>query len=248
MEQQYSVIELRRYKIKPDQRAAFARYFESYFPEAFQQLGASVIGHFLERGQSGRFTWLRGYADMDARLAVNKAFYLGPVWAEHKRLMNDMMVDSDDVLLLCPAFAQRGVQATRAADPVGEPDGATGIAVAQVFDVRAGLSDAFLDRAIEWFDAYRGRGAVEAAILKTLDVANNFPQHPIRADGSYVVWAGMVRDQQALDGLRTLLDKAAAGLGASGMLRGETELLILDPGARSRLRWMGELPVTRDAS
>jgi hypothetical protein len=32
------------------------------------------------------------------------------------------------------------------------------------------------------------------------------------------------------------------------MLRGETELLILDPGARSRLRWMGELPVTRDAS
>jgi hypothetical protein len=239
MDQHYSVIELRRYTIKPDQRSAFARYFESYFPEAFQQLGASVIGHFLERGQSDRFTWLRGYAGMDARLAVNQAFYQGPVWAEHKRLLNAMMVDSDDVLLLCPAVAQRGVRPARAPDPVGEPDGATGIAVAQIFDLRADLRDALLDRATEWFDAYRGRGAVEAAILKTLDVANNFPQHPIRTDGSYIVWVGLVPDQQALDGLRPLLDAAAAALAASGMLRGETELVIMDPAARSRLRWTG---------
>lgn len=36
------VIELRRYTIRPGQRE-HAQYFEIYFPEAFQQLGALAV-------------------------------------------------------------------------------------------------------------------------------------------------------------------------------------------------------------
>src|ERR1043166_8100533 len=45
----FQVIEFRRYTIKEGQRENFARYFDTYFPEAFQQLGAMAAGSFLER-------------------------------------------------------------------------------------------------------------------------------------------------------------------------------------------------------
>ncbi|HEY5801120.1 MAG TPA: NIPSNAP family protein, partial [Burkholderiaceae bacterium] len=96
------VIELRRYRTKPGARAAFARCFETWFPDVFQQLGAAVYGHFAERARPDGFTWLRGFTDMDARLAVNQAFYFGPVWREHKPALNALLDDNDDVLLLRP--------------------------------------------------------------------------------------------------------------------------------------------------
>lgn len=132
MVSQYTVIELRRYTIKHGARATFARHFETWFPEAFQQLGAIAFGQFCERNQPDRFTWLRGFKDMNERLAVNQAFYFGPVWAEHKPAVNGQIADSDDVLLLCPARADSGVRAMCAVDPVTEPHGAQGIAVAQI--------------------------------------------------------------------------------------------------------------------
>ncbi|UUZ54461.1 NIPSNAP family protein [Massilia sp. H-1] len=85
--------------------ARFSRYFETWFPEAFQQLGAMALGHFVERGPGNRFTWLRAYPDMAARLSANTAFYDGPVWREHKATLNHWIVDSDNVLLLRPLYA-----------------------------------------------------------------------------------------------------------------------------------------------
>ena len=52
--QDYPVIELRRYTVKETERNSFARYFESYFPEAFQQLGAMIFGQFLETREPAR--------------------------------------------------------------------------------------------------------------------------------------------------------------------------------------------------
>jgi hypothetical protein len=49
----FEVIELRRYTIKTGGREDFARYFESYFPEAFEQLGALALGRVL-RTRAGR--------------------------------------------------------------------------------------------------------------------------------------------------------------------------------------------------
>src|SRR6266403_6390523 len=70
----FHVIEFRRYTIKEGEREHFAAYFESYFPEAFQQLGAIAFGEFFERNRSS-FTWFRGFHNLDARGTVNAAFY-----------------------------------------------------------------------------------------------------------------------------------------------------------------------------
>lgn len=237
MSDDFGVIELRRYTIQPGRRADFARYFETWFPEAFQQLGAVAFGQFFERARPNHFAWLRGFRDMPARLAVNQAFYFGPVWKEHKPAVNSLIVDSDDVLLLRPAYPGSGLAPLRAVDPVLEQDGAQGVVAAQIFKVADGQLDAFLRQSELAFACYRGRGVTEAAVLATLDEPNNFPQHPIRTDGSYVVWIGVLQDDAALHGLRPMLDAAADMLAATGLLDGAPELVLLDPTARSRLRW-----------
>jgi hypothetical protein len=237
----YPVIELRRYTIAEGGRQRFARYFETYFPEAFQQLGAAALGHFCERERSDHFTWLRGYPDMQARAAVNHAFYDGPVWREHRALVNGYIVDSDNVLLLRPLYPDSDIPALRAVDPVAEPMGAQGVAVAQIFKAAPGMLDACALAAESWFVNYRGRGVIEAGILVTLDEPNNFPRHPIRTDGSWLVWLGVLRDEAALDELRPLFATAAIRLAETGLLDGPAELVVLDPCRRSRLRWVPAL-------
>lgn len=234
----WPVIELRRYTLVEGAAGRFSRYFETWFPEAFQQLGALALGHFFERGSTERFTWLRAYPDMAARAAVNTAFYDGPVWREHKATLNRWIVDSDDVLLLRPLHPQAGIPALPAVDPVAEPDGARGLAVAQLFQVAPGRLAECAAQAEAWFGTYHGSGVTEAGILATLDEANNFPRHPIRTDGTYLVWLGILRDEAALQALRPMLEAAAAALGQAGLLAAPAEILELDPGQRSRLRWM----------
>jgi hypothetical protein len=234
----YSVIELRRYTLVEGSARRFSRSFETWFPEAFQQLGALVMGHFFERGAVERFTWLRGYPNMAARAAVNTAFYDGPVWQEHKATLNQWIVDSDDVLLLRPLHAGAAIPAIASVDPVAEPEGAGGIVVLQIVPVREGALEDCAQAAEPWFASYQGRGVAEAGILATLDEANNFPRHPIRTDGPFLVWMGVLRDQQALDALQPAFDAGAAALLQSGLLAGPAQLLVLDPGQRSRLRWV----------
>jgi hypothetical protein len=234
----YPVIELRRYTLVEGAAARFSRYFETWFPEAFQQLGAMALGHFVERGAGDRFTWLRAYPDMAARLAANTAFYDGPVWREHKATLNHWILDSDNVLLLRPLYPGAAIPALPAVDPVAEPDGARGLAVAQLFQVAPGQLDACAAAAESWFGTYHGDGLVEAGVLATLDVANNFPRHPVRSDGTWLVWLGILQDDAALAALQPMLDAAARALDNGVLLAGPAELLILDPGQRSRLRWM----------
>src|SRR5580693_3525674 len=63
----FQAIEFRRYTIKTGQRQNFEKYFDTYFPDAFQQQGAIVAGSFLERTNSNGFTWIRGFHTLDAR-------------------------------------------------------------------------------------------------------------------------------------------------------------------------------------
>src|SRR5260221_2066492 len=123
----FQVVELRRYVIRDGERDHFIHMFESWFPEAFQQLGAIAFGQFLERGNPAAFFWLRGFKDIDARAVVNSAFYYGPLWKEHRTEMNDRLVDSDNVLLLRPLSPERRVVVLPAGDPIREADGAHGV-------------------------------------------------------------------------------------------------------------------------
>jgi hypothetical protein len=237
--QNFQVIEFRRYTIKPGGREQFAKYFESYFPEAFQQLGAIAFGDFLERKQTDHFTWLRGFHDMDGRATANSAFYYGPLWKEHKATLNNLIVDSDNVLLLRPIDPSRGVAVLPAVDPVLEPAGAKGIVVAQIFAVKPGSVDGFAAEAEATFAKYRNAGAREAGVLVTLDAPNNFPQLPVRTDGPYLVWLGILKDNAALDQLMPLMEASQSST-ATSLLRGTPEIIVLDPGPRSRLRWQTE--------
>src|SRR5262245_59468946 len=231
-------LELRRYAVRAGEAAAFSRYFESFFPEAFQQLGAMILGDFVERTPD-TFTWLRGFPDMAARRAVCEAFYDGPLWKEHAAATNARLVDHTNVLLLRPLGGRdRSVPVLPAVDPLREPAGARGVALAHIFTVAEGRLDAFARAAEEAFVCFRGIGLRELGVLVTLDAPNNFPRHPVRTDGPHLVWLGLVEDDRALKALAPLAETALTSLSATGLLRRTPEALVLDPGPRSRLRWL----------
>ncbi|HVI59048.1 MAG TPA: NIPSNAP family protein [Luteimonas sp.] len=244
----YQVVEFRRYVTSPGRRGDFVRYFDAYFPEAFEQLGAMVFGQFAERGDPNRFTWLRGFHDIQARPVVNAAFYYGPLWREHRAKVNAILPDSDNVMLMRPLHPERGIAVLPAVDPVLEPDGAQGVVVAQVFPVRKGDEDAFAARAEQAFAGYAGDGVRSAGVLVSLDVPNNFPQLPIREDGPWLAWLGVCRDDAALQALSQRLDAAERELAAGGALRGPAERIVMDPTPRSRLRWLDAGGVVGEAT
>ncbi len=235
----FQVFEFRRYSIKAGEREHFAQYFESYFPEAFQQLGAIAAGSFFERRNQLGFTWIRGFHTIEDRAVANAAFYYGSVWHEHKKTLNDLMTDSDNVMLLRPLTPERGVPILPAVDPVTEANGAQGIVVAQIFAVKTNSVEAFAKEAETTFASYRAAGARESGVLVTLDVTNNFPQLPIRTDGPYLVWLAILRDNQMLENeFAPVAERSLTSLSATGLLRAAPELVILDPTHRSRLRWL----------
>jgi hypothetical protein len=229
----FKVIELRRYTTSEGARDRFSNAFESFFPEAFQQLGALVLGSFYERGNANAFTWLRGYHDLSARPIVNAAFYYGPVWKEHKASVNAILPGSDDVLLLEP-LPGHDVAVLPAVEPGSERP--RGSVVAQIFPAKKETMEALIRRLEPLFAGYRAGGVREAGILVTLDVPNNFPQLPVRTDGPFLVWLGLCADEAAVSRFVAAGKAGGDSLSKTDLLRGPPELLVLDPTPRSRLR------------
>ncbi len=233
----FQVFEFRRYTIKPGERERFAKYFETWFPESIQQLGGLVFGSFLERKNGNMFTWIRGFPNTEIRAIANTSLYYGPLWKEHKQTMNDLMNDSDNVLLLCPINPSRGLLVLSSVDPAYEADVRHGVLVAQVFQVKPGEVEQFAKEADSIFVEYRNAGAREAGILATLEVPNSFPQHPVRDDGPFVVWLGILPDDQTLQSeFMPIVERSSSRWGQMELLRGDPEVIVLDPTPRSRLR------------
>jgi hypothetical protein len=234
----FQVLEFRRYTIKEGEREHFAQYFDAYFPEALQQLGTIVAGDFFERKNSSGFTWIRGFHTLEDRAVLNAQFYAGSVWKEHKKTMNDLIVDSDNVMLLRPLSPERGIPILPAVDAIVEANRVQGIVVAQIFAVKADSVEAFAKAAEPTFASYRAAGVREAGVLVTLDVPNNYPQLPIRTDGPFLVWLGVLKDKQMLENeFNPLAERSLQSLSATGLIRGAPESVVLDPTRRSRLRW-----------
>jgi hypothetical protein len=237
--QDYQVVEFRRYVTSDRERASFVKYFDTYFPEAFEQLGAMVFGQFTERGTPNHFTWLRGFKDISERPIIDAAFYYGPVWKEHRLKVNAILPDSDNVMLMRPLHPEHGVLVLPAVDPVTEEHGAHGIVVAQIFTIRKGSEEVFAKQVEQAFAGYRVAGVRTAGVLVSLDVPNNFPQLPIRTDGPFLLWLGVVSDDAVLKNrLAPRMSAAEHSLDASGLLRSAPERLVMDPTPRSRLRWL----------
>jgi hypothetical protein len=235
----FGVIEFRRYVIKEGKRPTFIQYFDTYFPEAFQQLGSIVAGSLSERQNPSGFIWIRGFHTIDDRALLNGFFYYGSVWDENRKTMNDLIENTDNVMLLRPLSPEREIPILPAVDPVAEPNGAQGVVVAEIFAVKPNSVEDFVRQAESVFASYRSTGAREAGLLVTLDVKNNFPQLPFRTDGPFLIWLGILRDNEMLNSaFNPVAKESEKTLAANGLLRSPPELIVLNPTPRSRLRWL----------
>src|SRR5260370_27387237 len=140
------IVELRQYTLHPGQRDVLIALFERAFIETQEAVGITVIGQFRDLEDPNRFVLLRGFSDMDTRLAALQAFYGGAVWQKYRDVANATMVDSDNVLLLRPARPTSGFFL----DPRDRPPRDTqkippGLVVATILSLKTPPDTNFLD-------------------------------------------------------------------------------------------------------
>ena len=195
------IVELRQYTLHPRQRDVLIELFESAFIETQQAVGITMIGQFRDLEDPNRFVWLRGFSDMDTRLAALQAFYGGLVWQKYRDVANATMVDSDNVLLLRPACPTSGFYL----DPTDRPQrGAQelppGLVEATILSFETPPDANFLD----FFEGTLAPVLIKsgASILSsfvTEESANTFPALPVREGERVFAWFSRFQDQAAYD-------------------------------------------------
>jgi quinol monooxygenase YgiN len=193
------IVELRQYTLHPGQRDVLIELFERVMLDPQEALGATLIGQFRDIEDPNRFVWLRGFPDMDKRLAMLQAFYGGSLWQKHRAEANATLVDSDNVLLLRPAWPTSGFLL----DPTDRPPpGAlevpSGLVVATILSFETPPQADFLD----FFEdtlapALARNGALILASFVTEEHTNTFPALPVREGEQVFVWFSSFRDQAA---------------------------------------------------
>src|SRR5579859_3457006 len=187
-ETECAVIELRQYTLHPGKRDVLIDVFEREFVESQEVLGMRLLGQFRDLGDADRFVWMRGFDDMASRAQGLAAFYTGPVWMAHRSVANDTMVDSDNVLLLKPAWSGSGLKHQpqgRAA--IGTQIDPPGVVDISVFSLRHAADQRLLTFCREQMaDVLREAGACDVAWYVTEDAPNNFPRLPVRT-GEHVL-------------------------------------------------------------
>ena len=176
------VVELRQYTLRPGQREVLVELFDRELLASQEAVGMRIVGQFRDLDRPDRFVWLRGFADMDSRLAGLTAFYGGPVWKAHAAAANATMLDVDDVLLLRPVTPGGGFPVAagpRSPDPLVT---ATVYPLATA-DAEAELLD-FLHARVDPVLLDAGRRPL--AELRTRTAVNTFPALPIR-EGEHAV-------------------------------------------------------------
>src|SRR5262249_30404874 len=81
-------VELRQYTMVPGRLDEFLAIFERKLIGPQADWGAPVLGIFRDRNRPDFFVWLRGFADMAARLRALEGFYNSPLWKEHREAVN----------------------------------------------------------------------------------------------------------------------------------------------------------------
>jgi hypothetical protein len=228
------VVELRRYALRPGARATLIKLFEREFVETQEAVGIRVLGTFRDADDPDGFVWLRGFADMSARLDALHAFYHGPVWAQHKDAANATMIDSDDVLLLRPLdqTSRLDVDRTRR-PPLQAPKTPTGVASVTICPLEPTHTAAFcnlFEREIE--PALRRAGANVRARFVTEHSENNYPALPVRDGEEVFVWLSLFADERTQAEHGASIDLQAL---VAGHLASDLETHRLKPTPRSLL-------------
>jgi quinol monooxygenase YgiN len=193
------ILELRQYTLHPGQRDVLIELFERAFIETQEAVGAAVIGQFRDLEDPNRFVWLRGFPDMEKRLAALQAFYGGVVWKEHREAANATMVDSDNVLLLRPARPTSGFSLDSShRPPRGAREFPPGLVIATILSLETPAN--FLD----FFEgslapALTKSGTSILSYFVTEESANTYPALPVREGEQVFVWFSRFRDQAAYD-------------------------------------------------
>lgn len=195
------VIELRQYTLHPGRRDELIHLFDREFVEAQEAEGMTVLGQFRDLDADDRFVWLRGFAGMDRRASALAAFYGGPVWHRHRDQANATMLDSDDVLLLRPAWPGAGIDMRGRHRPTGAVRlSRPGLLHLCVLPLLGQPDEALLRLCREQVTACleQGGGAV-LGWYATHEVANNFPALPVREDLTALVSATLFDSVEAHD-------------------------------------------------
>lgn len=197
----FPIVELRQYLLRPGQRELLVDLFEREFVEPQEADGMAVMGQFRDLDNADRFTWLRGFPSMPARQAGLDAFYGGPVWQAHRDAANATMADSDNVLLLRPAWPGSGISMrgrVRAAQ--GSATAPAGQLDARIFHLREPAGDALLDLCRGTLGPLLARaGADVLGWYATEASPNNFPRLPVREGEQVLAAFAMFADPAACD-------------------------------------------------
>lgn len=220
------VVELRRYTLHPGRRDTLVELFDRELIETQEAAGIAVLGQGRDRADADRFVWLRGFPDRGARVAALSRFYGGPVWRAHRDAANATMVDSDDVLLLRPAWPGSGLWHRPGRRAAGA---AAGVVHVTVRPLRQAADAALLaqvrDRLVP---ALAQAGALEQGWYVDDPRPNDFPRLPVRCDGPMLVSVAVhAEDAAGGDGPDEALQP---------WLAGAPRTLRLAPTARSALR------------
>jgi hypothetical protein len=183
-----TVFELRQYTLKGGMRAAFTGLFEREFVTSQNVVGSHVRAVFRDLDDPDRFVWMRGFTDMDARKAALEAFYYGPVWKAHRNEANDMIVDSDNVMLLSPVTGTVGPDTLRGKSVIR-------VTIYRLRSVEAVAFAAFFNSRMR--PVIEAAGAHVAATLSTNNVENNFPRLPVREHDPVFMWIARFPDEAA---------------------------------------------------
>jgi hypothetical protein len=243
------VVELRQYTLHPGARDTLIGLFDRHFVEPQEEAGMTLIGQFRNLDLPDLFVWLRGFPDMESRRKSLAEFYGGPVWAAHRDTANATMIDSDDVLLLKPAWDGAGFNLTEAKRPApaasANPSPSKGISTAlftaAVWHPAPEGEDEFISRFHrEAMPLLAALGAPTIAAFVTEHAENTFPRLPVRANENVFVVFIRFDDAAALQRHDEALAKSAPWQAFLASIRqGLTkpaERLRLSATARSRLR------------
>lgn len=227
------IVELRQYTLHEGMRDRLIDLFEREFIETQEAFGMRVIGTFRDLDRPERFVWLRGFADMESRLAGLSGFYSGSAWLSHRDEANATMIDSDNVLLLRAGGSSSGFDLPGSRPRSGENQEAS-LVLATIEYLKTPSEPATALFEIQVKSELERRGISPIAWFVTEASPNNFPRLPVRSGDQVLVWFARFADEADQLDHRRAVDEASEPL---LLLRArDPEVLRLAPTSRSELR------------
>ncbi|TPI14151.1 NIPSNAP family protein [Mesorhizobium sp. B4-1-3] len=242
------VVELRQYTLRLGQRETLIALFDREFVETQEATGMTVIGQFRDLDRPDMFVWLRGFETMETRKDSLSAFYGGPVWAAHRDAANATMIDSDDVLLLKPAWPGAAFDLSDLQRPtVAEAENISvgscllGFVEISIHHLQASAEAGFAGRfQMEAVPLLAAKGARLLGAFVSERAENTFPPLPVRAGENVFITVAGFDDGGAQASYRAGLAASPAWQVVRETLQAVStkpvETLRLTPTARSLLR------------